>query len=157
MIFAISKRWYKNTKKVKILNFGRLPVGQFIGFQKNFGFGLLLHISTTYLRSNKIRNVVWPPRGGVHVAPHFPYNIYMFWTDLASFDKFVLEGCAPPLRRYIFVSPGRMIKGSYLKICLRIDPRDFQQFRHQTCSKHKLSWGPLPSSPLAPVGARSGF
>ena len=36
----------------------------FIGFQKNFGFGLHLPISTTYLRSDKIRNVVWPPRGG---------------------------------------------------------------------------------------------
>ena len=34
----------------------------FIGFQKNFGFGLHLPISTTYLRKNKIRNVVCPPR-----------------------------------------------------------------------------------------------
>ena len=50
--------WSKNTKKVQLPNFGRLPVGQFSLDFKKIGLGLLLPISTTYLRSNKIRNVV---------------------------------------------------------------------------------------------------
>ena len=70
----------KNTKKVQILNFGRLPVGQFsLDFKKHFGFGLLLPISTTYLRSDKIRNVVWPPPLPTNKSPR--QRIFLFFKD----------------------------------------------------------------------------
>ena len=54
MIFAIFQEVVQKHEKVKLLNFGRLPVGQFsLPFKKNFGFGLLLPISTTYLGATK--------------------------------------------------------------------------------------------------------
>ena len=59
MIFCnFSMGWSKNTKKVQLVNFVRLPVCHFsLDFKKNFGFGLLLTIVTTYLMSDKIRKV----------------------------------------------------------------------------------------------------
>ena len=72
MIFAIFQEVVqKHEKKVKILTLVGFPLVSFHWISKNFGFGLLLHISTTYLRKNKIRNVVWPPR------VHYPHELIL--------------------------------------------------------------------------------
>ena len=55
MIFAIFQEVVQKHEKVPSVNFGRLPVGQFSLDLKKF------RIWATFLRSNKIRNVVWPP------------------------------------------------------------------------------------------------
>ena len=57
MIFKIFPEVVQKHEKVKLLIFGRLTVCQFSLDFKEIGFWLLLPISTTYLRSDKIRNV----------------------------------------------------------------------------------------------------
>ena len=55
MIFAIFQEVVQKHEKVQLLNFGRLPAGQFsLDFKTIFGFGLFKPISTTYLMSVKI-------------------------------------------------------------------------------------------------------
>ena len=74
----------------------------FIGFQKNFGFGLLLTISTTYLRSVKIRKVRWPPTPSLsdHSILH---NIYP-----CKIQK---------VKIYVYFSPWEIFLESYRRCC----------------------------------------
>ena len=59
MIFYIFPRGGPKTrKKVNYRTFVGFPFVSFIGNEKNCGFGLISPISTTYLRSDKIRNLV---------------------------------------------------------------------------------------------------
>ena len=56
-----SKKWYKNTKKVQILKFGRLPVGQFsLDFKKKLDLGYF------YLY---VQYILGATRFGISVSP----------------------------------------------------------------------------------------